>query len=82
MEHRLTVGDYPADLAALTEHALFAFAKQRLRLDLCTLILSQVRQGVTTLETIGAGLSAADRRYLPRHAVWLVKIGAIKLLPY
>ena len=78
--HRLTTGDYPADLQTLTEHPLFAFAKQRLRLDLCAVILRQVEQGETTLETIGAGMSEADRRFLPRYAVWLAKIGAIKVL--
>lgn len=82
MADRLTAGDYPADLATLTEHPLFAFAKQRLRLDLCALILGQVRQGTTTLEKIGAGLNEVDRRYLPRHAVWLAKLGAIKVLPH
>jgi glycosyltransferase involved in cell wall biosynthesis len=82
MADRLTAGDYPADLATLTEHPLFAFAKQRLRLDLCALILDQVRQGNTTLEKIGAGLNEADRRYLPRHAVWLAKLAAIKVPPH
>jgi alpha-maltose-1-phosphate synthase len=78
---RMIAGDYPADLAALTEHPLFAFARQRLRLDLCAIILGHVGQGPTTLENVGAGLSGGDRRYLPRHAVWLAKIGAIKVLP-
>jgi hypothetical protein len=82
MADQLTAGDYPADLATLTEHPLFAFAKQRLRLDLCALILDQVRQGNTTLEKIGAGLNEADRRYLPRHAVWLAKLAAIKVPPH
>ncbi|HWA48945.1 MAG TPA: glycosyltransferase family 4 protein [Dongiaceae bacterium] len=81
MGQRLALGDYPADLTALTEHPLFAFAKQRLRLDLCALILSEVRQRTTTLAQIGASLGEADRRYLPRQAVWLAKIGAIKVLP-
>jgi glycosyltransferase involved in cell wall biosynthesis len=79
--HRMMIGDYPADLAALTEHPLFAFATQRLRLDLCAIILDQVRLGETTLESIGDRLNIGDRRYLPRHAVWLAKIGAIKVLP-
>lgn len=82
MADQLTAGDYPADLATLTEHPLFAFAKLRLRLDLCALILDQVRQGNTTLEKIGAGLNEADRRYLPRHAVWLAKLAAIKVPPH
>jgi glycosyltransferase involved in cell wall biosynthesis len=79
--HRMIAGDYPADLATLTEHPLFGFARQRLRLDLCALILDRLRKGTSTLDQIGAGLSETDRRYLPRHAVWLAKIGAIKVLP-
>jgi hypothetical protein len=40
-----------------------------------------VRRGEATLQDIGASLGDADRRYLLRHAVWLVKLGAIKVLP-
>lgn len=79
--HRLAPGGCPADLAHLAEHPLFAFAKQRLRLDLCALILDRARQGETNLLEIGAGLSEPDRRYLPRQVVWLAKLGAIKVLP-
>lgn len=79
--HRLVPGDYPADLATLTEHPLFAFAKSRLRLDLCARILTATQCGETDLAQIGASLREADRRYLPRQAVWLAKLGAIKVLP-
>ncbi len=82
MTDRLIAGDDPVDPAMLTEHPLFAFAKQRLRLDLCAAILAQVRRGEATLETLGAGLGEAERRYLPRHLVWLAKIGAIRVLPH
>jgi len=79
--HRLAPGDFPADLAALAEHPLFAFAKHRLRLDLCAMILNRAQREETTLQEIGATLNEADRRHLPRQAVWLAKLGAIKVLP-
>jgi glycosyltransferase involved in cell wall biosynthesis len=80
-DHRLVRGAYTADLAAITAHPLFSFATVKLRLDLCALILRQVEQGGTTLAAIGDTLGEADRRYLPRQAVWLAKLGAIAILP-
>lgn len=76
---RLGLGAFPADLAAIAEHPLFAFGKYRLRLDLCGLILRQVQQAETSLAAIAAMLNEADRRHLPRQAVWLAKIGAISV---
>lgn len=77
--HRLSPGAYPADLASLIEHPLFAFARHKLRIDLCALILREVARGETDLATIAAGLDEADRRFLPRQAVWLAKLGAIRV---
>ena len=78
-DHRLAAGAFPADLAALTEHPLFAFAKHRLRLDLCAQILKAVQRGETSLAAIAQTLGEAERRHLPRQAVWLAKIGAISV---
>ncbi|HNB25957.1 MAG TPA: glycosyltransferase family 4 protein, partial [Alphaproteobacteria bacterium] len=77
--HRLAAGPFPADLAALTEHPLFAFARHRLRLDLCALILKTVQRGETNLAAIAEAVGEADRRHLPRQAVWLAKLGAISV---
>ncbi len=77
--HRLSAGDFPADPAALAEHPLFAFAKHRLRLDLCGVILRHVQQGESTLAAIAATVDEADRGHLARQAVWLAKLGAIKV---
>jgi glycosyltransferase involved in cell wall biosynthesis len=77
--HRLSIGDFPADLATLTAHPLFAFARHRLRLDICAAILRAVQQGETDLATIAAALGDDDRRHLPRQAVWLAKLGAIRV---
>jgi glycosyltransferase involved in cell wall biosynthesis len=77
--HRLERGDFAGDLAALVAHPLFNFAKHRLRLDLCELVLRMVaeRDG-TTLATIGADLSEADRALLLRNTVFLIKLGLVR----
>ncbi len=75
--HGLAAGAFPADLTTLAEHPLFAFARHRLRLDLCALILKTVQQGETSLAAIAQRVGEADRRHLPRQAVWLAKLGAI-----
>ena len=80
MQHRLERGDSPADLARIADHHLFSFAKHRLRLDLCELVLRKVteRQG-TDLQTIGADLSEADRALLLRNAAFLMKLGLLRI---
>jgi alpha-maltose-1-phosphate synthase len=79
--HRLEPGPYPDGLAAMTEHPLFAFAKPRLRLDLCERILHAVTKDAATLAEIGQGLDDIDRGILPRTAVFLVKLGLIRIRP-
>jgi alpha-maltose-1-phosphate synthase len=80
MQHRLERGDFAGDLATIVAHPLFGFAKHRLRLDLCEIVLRRVADGrTTTLAEIGADLNEADRAMLPRNAVFLAKIGAIRV---
>jgi glycosyltransferase involved in cell wall biosynthesis len=80
MQHRLERGDFPGDLASIADHDLFSFAKHRLRLDLCELVLRKVTElGVTDLQTIGADLGETDRVLLLRNAVFLVKLGLLRV---
>jgi alpha-maltose-1-phosphate synthase len=77
--HRLERGDFAANLAALVAHPLFNFAKHRLRLDLCELVLRKVaEQRGISLATIGADLSEADRGLLLRNTVFLIKLGLVR----
>jgi glycosyltransferase involved in cell wall biosynthesis len=79
-QHRLGPGSFPGDLAAITAHPLFSFAKHRLRLDLCLLVLRKVAEdGSAPLADIAKGLSDADRAVLPRTAAFLAKLGMIRI---
>jgi hypothetical protein len=81
-QHRLAPGDFTGDLAAIVAHPLFSFAKHRLRLDLCDLVLREVAEsGAVALAEIGAELSEADRAVLPRNVAFLVKLGMIRIRP-
>jgi hypothetical protein len=82
MLHRLAPGDFSGDLAMIVAHPLFSFAKHRLRLDLCEMVLRKVaeRRGATLAE-IGADLSQSDRALLPRNAAFLTKLGMIRISP-
>jgi alpha-maltose-1-phosphate synthase len=79
---RLEAGDVVGDLAGIADHQLFSFGKQRLRLDLCELMLRKVaeRSG-TELATIGEGLSDVDRALLLRNASFLAKLGLVRVRP-
>ncbi|HET6158893.1 MAG TPA: glycosyltransferase family 4 protein [Dongiaceae bacterium] len=78
--HRLEPGDFPGDLAMIVAHPLFNFAKHRLRLDLCDLVLRKVAEKrAVTLSDIGADLNEAERILLPRNAAFLVKLGLIRV---
>ncbi len=80
LQHRLECGDFPGDLATIADHPLFAFGRNRLRLDLCELVLRKVAEGPgTDLQTIGAALSETDRALLLRNAVFLVKLGLLRI---
>ena len=79
--HRLEPGDFAGDLATIVAHPLFNFAKHRLRLDLCEILLRAVAERrAITLSDIGAALAEADRAVLPRNAAFLVKVGMIRLV--
>jgi alpha-maltose-1-phosphate synthase len=82
MLHRLEPGDFSGDLAMIVAHPLFGFAKHRLRLDLCEIVLRKVaeRRGATLAE-IGADLSEPDRTLLARNAAFLAKLGMIRISP-
>lgn len=81
MDDRLEPGDYPADLARITAHPLFSFGKHRLRLDLCALILRKVAEGSASLSDIAVELGEAERAQLPRNAAFLMKLGALRIVP-
>jgi glycosyltransferase involved in cell wall biosynthesis len=77
--HRLKRGDFAGDLAAIMAHPLFNFARHRLRLDLCDLVLRKIaEQPGTNLAAIGADLSEPDRALLLRNTVFLVKLGLVR----
>ncbi len=81
MQHRLERGDFAGDLAMLVEHHLFSFAKHRLRLDLCELVLRKVtEQRGSDLAAIGGELNEADRAVLLRNGSFLAKVGMIRLV--
>jgi hypothetical protein len=77
--HRLERCDFVCDLAAIVAHPLFNFAKHRLRLDLCELVLRKVaEQPGTNLATIGTNLGEPDRALLLRNTVFLIKLGMVR----
>ena len=79
-QHRLEPGDFAGDLALLTVHPLFAFAKHRLRLDLCAVVLRHVAERkATSLAELGAMLNEADRAMLPRNVTFLIKLGLVRV---
>jgi len=79
--HRLEPGDFAGDLSRIVAHPLFSFAKHRLRLDLCEILLRMAAERrAITLAEIGAALSEVDRAVLPRNAAFLVKVGMIRLV--
>lgn len=80
LRHPLERGDFPGDLGKIADHHLFSFAKQRLRLDLCELVLRRVteRPG-TDLAAIGTDLSETDRALLLRNAAFLMKLGLVRI---
>ena len=80
LQHRLEPGNFAGDLAAITAHPLFSFAKHRLRLDLCEFVLRTVAEGGSIpLADIAKGLGDADRAVLPRTAAFLAKLGMIRI---
>jgi starch synthase len=82
MLHRLEPGDFSGDLAMIVAHPLFGFAKHRLRLDLCEMVLRKVAERrAATLAEIGADLNEPDRALLPRNAAFLAKLGMIRISP-
>ncbi len=82
LQHRLEPGDYPADLALVVEHPLFGFAKHRLRLDLCAIILRKaVEDRSISLAELAAELNDSDRVALLRNAGFLAKLGVIRIRP-
>jgi glycosyltransferase involved in cell wall biosynthesis len=79
-QHRLEPGNFAGDLAAITAHPLFSFAKHRLRLDLCGFVLRKVAEaGSIPLAEVAKGLSDADRAVLPRTAAFLAKLGMVRI---
>ncbi len=82
MDDRLEAGDYSVDLGRIIAHPLFNFARQRLRLDLCEVILRKVAERSASLADMAAGLSEADIALLPRNAAFLVKLGAVRVRPH
>src|SRR5690349_8737294 len=81
MHHRLERGDFPGDLAGIVDHHFFSFAKHRLRLDLCDLLLRKVTERAATLAEISANLGEADRALLLRNATFLMKLGLLRVGP-
>jgi hypothetical protein len=82
MQHRLEAGEFAGDLAQIVEHPLFSFGRHRLRIDLCGLVLRKLADGnATTLAEVGVGLNEADRTLLPRNAVFLAKLGMVRVRP-
>lgn len=79
--HRLAPGGFAVDLATLMEHPLFSFAKQRLRPDVCALVLRLAQRGNVTLAEAVDAVKEPDRSEVARQVVWLAKLGAIKVLP-
>jgi glycosyltransferase involved in cell wall biosynthesis len=80
---RLEPGGFATDLAAIVAHPLFNFAKHRLRLDLCGIVLRKVAErGSTSLSEVGADLNEADRALLPRNAAFLIKVGLLRISSY
>lgn len=78
--HRLMPGDFAGDFATIIAHPLFGFAKHRLRLDLCELVLRRVAEAKGgTLAEIAAELNEADRALLPRNVSFLAKLGMIRI---
>jgi len=79
-QHTLVPGDFAGDLALITAHPLFEFAKQRLRLDLCAVVLRAARERPEiSLAEVGAMLNEADRTVLPRTVTFLAKLGLVRI---